>query len=220
MKLRAKMVTVCQLLCRVVIFFSTVFLFFSCVSGGVPRASGAGEICFTSRENQYGAVITVAAHPVSEKVCEVRSIYFFSNWREGWSEVRFSADGQLSVEQSGSDTWTLKITGPVTIDRVEQASLRYQDTILENDQARVQMQNRWDRITAVCSWLSPQGRGCTDMDYVLFSTDVQYPQEFDEIIKTGTLQRDWMEAAALFKLALTLPLNDTNFGELVFKKEK
>jgi len=42
------------------------------------------------------------------------------------------------------------------------------------------------------------------------------PDEFRQILETGTLMRDWQESAPLFRFALDLPFNDEDVLQMYF----
>ena len=199
-----------------------------CMSAGVAP-SEHGETVFVSGENKYGAVIKIAAVPENDREYEVRSVYWFSNWRDGWTEVRFSAAGTITVQRTDKQTFILQVTEPVTVTVPEQASLRYEDTLLEDDRALTQMTDRWNRIEAVCAWLSQNGLGYEDAAAALPGMTKKknggkeypaVPDDFRQILETGTLMRDWKECAPLFRFALDLPFNNADLLRMNWRKEK
>jgi hypothetical protein len=211
-----------------VLLVYTVCTFSGCLSAGVAPAE-QGETVFVSGENKYGALIKIAAVPENGGEYEVRSIYWFSNWRDGWTEVSFSAAGTITAQQTEKHTFILRVTEPVSVTVPEQAALRYEDTILENDRALTQMTNRWDRIQAVCGWLSQNGLEFEDAPGALpglterNNSRKKYPavpEDFRQILETGTLMRDWKECAPLFLFALDLPFNNEDLSRMNWRKEK
>ena len=158
-------------------------------------------------------------------------MYWFSNWCNGWTEINFSAAGTITAEQTEKRTVTVHVTSPITIAAPEKAAIRYKDTLLEHDRALTQIANRWDRIQAVCGWLSLNGIGYEDAAAALPGIQRKknkdnkkkyppVPENFLEILETGTLKRDWMEGAPLFKFALDLPVTDETVSQMKWRKEK
>ncbi|MCK9169555.1 MAG: hypothetical protein M0P01_04000 [Treponema sp.] len=210
------------------LLISSACIVTGCMSTGVPPAE-KGESVFVSGENKYHAIIKIAAVPEDDGEYDVRSVYWFSNWRDGWTEVRFSASGKITAQRTEKQTFILHVTEPVTVTVPEQASLRYEDTLLEDDRALTQMTDRWDRIEAVCAWLSQNGLGYEDAAAALpgmtkkKNRGKEYPavpDQFRQILETGTLKRDWQECAPLFRFALDLPFDDEHVLSMNWRKEK
>lgn len=206
-----------------------LLVFSGCLSTGIQPGASADTLILQSSENQFGALIKIVVVPKHDTEYEVRSVYWFSNWRDGWTEIVFPATGSLSIQRTEKDPPVVHVVTPLEIENPERAALRYQDTFLEDERALTQITNRWTRVTAACTWLIENGLGYEDAASLFSGVKDEdrpvknypaVPEEFEEILRTGTLGRDWQESPQLFRLALALPLTDVSVAEMKWKKEK
>lgn len=111
---------------------------------------------------------------LEEDTLTVQEIYWFDNWPNGWTEVKFAARGQLKIKKNNSKTY--EIISPMEIEFPIMAKLRIKDSVLIEDQALKQFENRMDRITAAVEMLQDENN-----PYELKNKFIDY-SEFEETI--------------------------------------
>lgn len=146
------------------VLYALVFLS-SCLTQGVKKVSGTVSDLETVQvlklnDADYGTIyvsgILSSNDAGSESKFEILSLYWFNNWVEGWTEVRFSASGTLDISINGKSADAF-IAVPIEIVAVEDVKIRYRDTIIEHDAAVRQFQGRSDRIAAAVEILKENG---------------------------------------------------------------
>lgn len=167
-----------------------------------------------------GGILKVTGYK-NGSIFDVQSVYWFSNFRAGWTEIRFAASGKLEllpVKSNGAAVakkntlfsekkavYQVRVMEDVVLEYPEFASIRYQDTLIEDDRAVRQAANRYERIKAVVDWLKDSGILLSDKALFPQIPVGQMPEQFDEVIETGTLERDIEETEALFRLIYAWP---------------
>lgn len=135
----------------------------SCLSQGVNKISIGYENfeairTFKIDKNDYGTIYIsgIGEDTGLESSFEVLSLYWFGNWAEGWTEVRFTATGSLSLTLNGK-SGTAIVSSPIELVSIEDVKIRYRDTIIEHDNARRQFEGRSDRLQAASDILREHG---------------------------------------------------------------
>lgn len=144
-------------LCGILILFS------SCLSQGVKKVSldyaeSEGLVVAKVDKKDYGTIYIsgIVNSAGSGSKFEVVSLYWFNNWAEGWSEVRFAASGSLDISGDEINPQAF-IATPIDLIAIEDVKIRYRDTIIEHDTALRQFQGRSDRIQAAVDVLRENG---------------------------------------------------------------
>jgi hypothetical protein len=117
----------------------------------VEIGSEAGGLAsFTIRGGELeGATVSGEARRDGEGwALEARSLDWFGNWAEGWTECRFAMEGELSLRPEGSG-WALAAVSAPRIEAPLSASMRQNGEYYAGDEALAFFSRRWDRIQAV-----------------------------------------------------------------------
>ncbi len=84
-------------------------------------------------------------------IMNVESVYWFDNWNNGWTEVRFSASGKLKLTGDSAVAYT--VLEPVVLEFPEYVRMRIKDTYYKNETAIRNFQNRMDRMDSMLEFL-------------------------------------------------------------------
>ncbi len=71
----------------------------------------------------------------------VEYVEWFSNWRDGWTEARFFANGRVAIEGAGQNARLVALE-PLIIQSAEKARVRYRDAILGGTEATALLDRR------------------------------------------------------------------------------
>lgn len=144
----------------------------------------------------------------AETEIQVTQAYWFDNWRNGWTEVRFAASGVINVDKKKNRT-VYTIVQPLKIEYVEAAKVRFKDTYLVGQDAVKALNNRLSRIESINEVLTEKYEGKRLEALVLTCG----PYLFPEVYKKS------MEYLALDKTSNKI-LGDGTYWNETYTKEK
>ena len=89
-----------------------------------------------------------------EPIFYVEGVQWFSNWHDGWTEAFVLASGKARLDTSKGKRISAEFIDPVQLEESQEAAIRYRDTILRGNDARVAFSRRLDRISAAVEFVT------------------------------------------------------------------
>jgi len=85
--------------------------------------------------------------------CLVKSLYFFTNWSNGWTESELEASGQLIFKKNENDKYKCIVIEEIELLDVKTASIKFFDDYYFGDKAKRNVKNKLDRINSINNFL-------------------------------------------------------------------
>lgn len=124
----------------------------------IGKAAEDGSSVRISGGALSGAVLSGVARKenASGWTVSLESLHWFNNWKNGWTDATFVADGSFEIDPSPSragSAWTVAIKSRPEIDAPYVATIRYYDQYLNGSYAFQQFTDRFRRIQAYTKFL-------------------------------------------------------------------
>lgn len=81
--------------------------------------------------------------------CFVSSLYFLTNWSNGWTEAEVEAFGQLSFKKDSSNSYRCSSLEGIELGEIKKGSIKFFDNYYFEDRARRSIKNKLDRINSM-----------------------------------------------------------------------
>lgn len=152
----------------------------------------------------------------SDYTLYIEAFHFLVNWPNGWTEGEYEASGQINlILDRSDDLWHANIVDKFEIWDIKKGAIRYFDDYYQDQKGMDKVKNRMVRIQAVVSFLKQQkafpklfGHLWKKSSYgkslkkivgkFIRNKSTVYPEELIPLKESGTLTRDFEEAAGLF----------------------
>lgn len=167
----------------IIVIFSQVVLLTSCLSTKIDIGKKT-DLCALEYPNQNDDfIIRVYGVLDSTKTkLQVTQLYWFDNWRNGWTEIRFAASGEISIEKKKIRT-IYTITQPLKLEFPEAAKVRFKDTYLTGQDALKAVNNRLSRIESINEVLAEKFELFEKKRFNLRCGAYLFPEKYKESIE-------------------------------------
>ena len=85
--------------------------------------------------------------------CLVKSLYFFTNWSNGWTECELEAFGQLLFKKDENNKFKCVVIEEIELLDIKTGSIKFFDDYYFEDKAKRNIRNKLDRINSINNFL-------------------------------------------------------------------